>query len=160
MLISNVVIPTKTKELSENKIGNTQAHIPTTEFENLQITQNAPLLTTTDEGSYSMPFLDAQARRVMELGYCDRIPPQNFVPPTSIERVILGKTVIPSLGCVKLPGNIDSKFSGPNMYTLDQKFQYYHTNFSMDYVDQLAPHDPAMALWQKVREVAKSICED
>ncbi len=62
--------------------------------------------------------------------------------------------MIPSLGSVKLPGNIDSKFSGPNMYPLDQGIQYYHTNSSIDYVDQLAPHDPAMALWQRGREIA------
>ena len=43
LLASNAVIPIKPKELSENKIVNTQAHIPTPEFENIQITQKCPV---------------------------------------------------------------------------------------------------------------------
>jgi hypothetical protein len=94
----------------------------------------------------------------MELRYGVRIPSQSL-PSSSVEINRFGKTKILSLGSVEIPSNIDSKFSGPNTYPLGQRIQYYNNNSSVNYVDQLAPHDPAMALWQGVREVAKSILE-
>jgi hypothetical protein len=151
----NVVIPVKPKELPENKNVNTQAHIPTTEFENIPITEDVPLHTTYED-SYSMPFLEAQRRRVMELGYDVGIQSRNL-PPSSTEINRFGKTKISSLGSVGVPGNTDSKVNGPNMSPLSQRIQNYNDNSSADYVDQLAPHDPAMALWQKVREFTNVI---
>ncbi|MGH9978697.1 MAG: hypothetical protein ACRD8Z_23125 [Nitrososphaeraceae archaeon] len=154
MLAPNVVIRAKPKEISENKIITTQTHIPTAEFENFRITQDAPI-HTTDEGSYSMPFLDEQGRRAMELGYGVRIPSQSFLLPSSpIQIDRFGGTMYPSLGNVRMPGNKDSRFSGPNMHPLVHGFQYYQNNSSGDYVDQLAPHDPAMAHLKTWREIA------
>jgi hypothetical protein len=149
----NVVIPAKPKELSGNKIVNAHALIPTVESENIQVTQNASL-HATDEGSYSMPFLDAQERRVTELGYGIRMPSQSFLPPSTIQTYRFGRTGVPSLGNVRMSGNIDSRFSGPNMHTLDQGIQSYQNNSSGDYVDLLAPHCPAIAILKRGREIA------
>jgi hypothetical protein len=74
MFAPKAVIPVKPMELSENKIVNTQA----SEFENIQITENVPSHTTYED-SYSMPFLDAQRRRLTELGYGVRIPSQSLL---------------------------------------------------------------------------------
>lgn len=147
-----MVIPAKPKEPYENRIVNAQTPIPPAEFENIQITQNAPL-RATDEGSYSMPFLDAQGRRVAELGYGVRMLSQSFIPLSSIEIGRFGKTMFPPLGGVGMPRNIDSQFSAPNLHPLDQRIQYNQNNSRGDYVDHLAPHDPAMAFWKRMREI-------
>ena len=101
----NVVIAGQPKELSDNKTVNTQAHIPMTLSENIQGTRNVPM-PTTYEGSYSMPFLDAQEKRVIESGYGVPSPSQNSFPSLTLS----DKTMTPSLGGVKFPGRIDSNF--------------------------------------------------
>jgi hypothetical protein len=155
----NVVLPAKPKELSGNKIISTPAHIPIAEFENIQVSQNASL-PATDEGSYSMPFLDAQEKRVTELGYGVRTPLQSSLPPSTIQTHRFGRTMIPPFGTVRMPGNMDLKFSGPSMHMLDQRIQYYQNTSSGDYVDQLAPHDPAMAILKIGRELANLFADE
>ena len=83
--------------------------------------------------SCSMRFLDAQLKRVKELGYDVPAPSQSF-------------------------GNIDSKFRGPNRHLNNipaaQRTQNYQNNSNIDYVDQLAHYDPAMALWKEGGSIA------
>jgi hypothetical protein len=86
---TNLIAPFQLKEPSENKAIDTQAYPPLTGSEDISRAQNAPI-PTIKEDSYSMPFLDAQLKRVKELGYG---PP----PPQSV-------------------GNINSKFRGPNRH--------------------------------------------
>jgi hypothetical protein len=159
MLAPNVVTPAKAKELSKNKIVDTKAHIPVTEFEDIRITQNVPLHTFLED-SYSMPFLDAQRRRVTELGYGVRIPSQSLPPSSSIDINRFGKTENPSSGSMTLPDNIDSKFSGPNMRPQDQGIHYDHSNSNVDYVNRLAPYFPAIALWKTGRDIANLFAND
>lgn len=119
------------KEPPENKDIDIQAYAPITGFEDISRTQNVPK-PTIKEDSYSTPFLDAQLRRVKELGY----------GPTPSQSV----------------GNIYSKFRGPirhlNNIPAFQRTQIYQNNSNIDYVDQLAPYDPAMALWKEMRSIA------
>jgi hypothetical protein len=158
MVTPKEIIPGKPKELSKNKVVNTQALLPAAEIEDIRISQNVPLHTVLED-SYSMPFLDAQRRIVTELGYVVRIPSQSLLPSSSIDINRFGITENPSLG-LTLPGNIDSKFSGPNMRPQDQGIQYDHINSSVDYVDQLAPYIPALALWKTGRDIANLFSND
>lgn len=128
---TNPIAPFQLKEPSENKAIDTQTYAPLTGSEDISLTQNAPIPTLADD-SYSMPFLDAQLKIVKELGYGPP-PPQSF-------------------------GNINSKFRGPNWHQNNipaaQRTQIYQNNSNIDYVDQLAHYDPAMALWKKGRSIA------
>jgi hypothetical protein len=149
----NVVIAGQLKELSDNRTANIQAQIPMTPFENNQGTRNVPM-PTTYKGSYSMPFLDAQEKRVKELGYDVPRLSQNLSFLTQPD-----KTMTPSLGGVKFPGSIDLNVRDPynmnlNNVILNPWIQKYQSNSDVDYVDQLATYDPAMALWKEGRDIA------
>jgi hypothetical protein len=128
---TNLIAPFQLKEPSEAKAIDTQAYAPLTGSEDTSRAQNVPK-PTIKEDSYSTPFLDAQLRRVKELGY-GPTPPQSF-------------------------GNINSKFRGPNRHLNNipaaQRTQNYQNNSNIDYVDQLAHYDPAMALWKEGRSIA------
>lgn len=56
------------KEVFESITVDTQTRAPLIGFENIRHAQDVPVPPTI-EGSYSMPFLDAQLKRVRELGY-------------------------------------------------------------------------------------------
>jgi hypothetical protein len=75
-----------------------------------------------------MPFLDAHLKKV-----------NGYDVPTLSQSV----------------GNIDSNFRGPNRHPNNipaaQRTQIYRSNSEIDYVDLLAPYDPAMALWKERR---------
>jgi hypothetical protein len=118
------------KEPSENKAIDTQAYAPIPGFNDISRTQNVPI-PTIKEVSYSTSFLDAQSNRVKELGY-------GPTPPQSVD-------------------NINSRFRGPirhlNNIPAAQRTQIYQNNPNIDYVDQLAPYDPAMALWKQMRSI-------
>jgi hypothetical protein len=159
MFAPKVITPAKEKELSKNKIVNTQALIRTAEIEDFRITQNVPLHTILED-SYSMPFLDAQRRRVTELGYGVRIPSQSLLPSSSDDINRFGKIENPSLGSSTVPGNIDLKFSGPNKRPQDHGIHYDHSNSNVDFVDRLAPYFPAIALWKTGRDIANLFAND
>lgn len=128
---TNLIASFQPKEPSENKAIETQAYAPIPGFEDISRTQILPI-PTIKEVSYSTPFLDAQLKRVKELGY-------GLTPPQSV-------------------GNINSKFRGPIRYLNNipaaQRTQIYQNNSNIDYVDLLAPYDPAMALWKEGRSIA------
>lgn len=128
---TNLIAPFQLKEPSETKAIDTQAYAPLTGSEDINRAQNVPIPTLAED-SYSLPFLDAHLKRVKELGYG---PP----PPQSV-------------------GNINSKFRGPNMHLNNipaaQRTQNYQNNSNIDYVDQLAHYDPAMAFWKEGRSIA------
>jgi hypothetical protein len=129
---TNPIRPIHPTEPSENKAIDTQAYAPITGTENISHTQNVPVPILGDI-SYLMPFLDAQLKRVKELGYHVPTPSQSV-------------------------GNIDSRFRGPNRHPNNipapQRTQIYQDNSNIDYVDQLAPYDRAMALWKERRIIA------
>jgi hypothetical protein len=144
----NMVIAGQLKELSENKTVNAQPHVPIIVTESLPNTQNAHL-STSDEYSYSMPFLDAQKNKLIELG--DDSPTQlGKLVPSPIQKVRFDKPVNPWL--------VDMRFSGSpsnmhlNNVPLEQRTDNYQSNSAVDFVDQLAPYDPAMAFYKQRRE--------
>ncbi len=125
----NLIDPFHPKEPYVNRAIGTQTNAPITGTEITSRTQNVPI-PTLEEVSYSMPFLDAQLKRVKELGFDVPAPSQSV-------------------------GNIDSRFEGPNWHPSNipapQRAQIYHSKSKIDYVDQLALYDPAMAIWKERR---------
>jgi hypothetical protein len=120
------------KESSGFKVADTEAYTPRTGSENIRHIQNVPK-ETTEEGQYSMPFLDSQLKRLRELGYDVPTPSQRH-------------------------GSLDSKFKGPIIHPIKipvvRWTQNYKNNSDVDYVDQLSLYDPAMAHWKKGRDIA------
>jgi hypothetical protein len=55
----NPITPVQSKVSSEMKASDTQAYTPRTGSENIRHIQNVPK-DTTEEGQYSMPFLESQ----------------------------------------------------------------------------------------------------
>ena len=89
---TNLITSVQSKESSEIKAADTQAYTPRAGSENICSIQNVPM-AITEECQYSIPFLDAQLKRLRELGYDTPIPSQSF-------------------------GNLDSKFIGPSMHPI------------------------------------------
>lgn len=148
MSAPNMVIAGQPKELSESRTANARSYLPVTQ--SLPNTQNAPLYTT-DEYTYPMPFLDAQARMLIELGYDIPAPLEKFVS-SSIEKVRFDKPVNPWLGDMRSSGSPSNMHL--NNVPLEQRTDNYQTNSAVDFVDQLAPYDPAMAFYKQRRELA------
>jgi hypothetical protein len=137
------------------RIDSSQAQLPVTEFGNFQNPRDATQSPVAGS-SCPMPFLDAQAKRVKELGYGVPIRSQKDMP-SSIEKTRFERQrVFSSRVAWNSPGYVNSALNKPNnekpvntnVHREIHKDSYHNHS---DYVDQLAPLDPQMAYCQQMR---------
>jgi hypothetical protein len=152
----SVTSPDRSNERSGCRIDSTQAQLPVTEFGNFHNTKDVTVPPVAG-CTFPMPFLDAQAKRVKELGYDVPFRSQKGIP-SSIEKPRLEQqrvfsTLIPG----NFPGYVNSALNKPNNEKpisvnvhRDVPKDSYHD--PPDYVDQLAQFDPQMAYWKVLRK--------
>ena len=143
--------PDRTNEQSQDRIDSNHAQLPVTEFPNFQNTKDATQ-TPVAGSSCPMPFLDAQAKRVKDLGYDVPIRSQKDIPSFIENPRFEQQRVFSSLIPWNFPGYVNSAWNKPNNAKPIRRNIHndsYHD--PPDYVDQLAPFDPQMAYWQMMR---------
>lgn len=129
--------------------------MPVTDFGNFQNTKDVTLSPVAGS-SCPMPFLDAAAKRVKELGYDIPIRSQKHIPSSIKKPRFEQQRVSSSRVAWNSAGWINSEFNKPNNekrininVPRDMHKDSYHD--PSDYVDQLAHFDPQMAYWQMIR---------
>jgi len=159
------VSPRLIDRINNLELGST-AQLPGTEFGNFQDTKDVTQ-SPVARSSCPMPFLDAQAKRVKELGYDVPNRSQKDIP-SSIEKPLFEQQrVFSSLIAGNFPGYVNSALNKPNNININVNVHRnnekpininVHRNIHKDsyhnppdYVDQLAKFDPAMAKWQMMR---------
>ena len=152
----NVISADRLNELSGDRIDSSQTQLPVTEFGNFQNKKDVTLSPTTGS-SCPMPFLDAQAKRVKDLGYDVPIRSQNDIPSSIEKPRFEQQRVFSSPVAWNSPGYVNSALNKPtnekpvNVHR-DIHKDSYHDPSDHDYVDQLAQFDPQMAHWQMMRK--------
>jgi hypothetical protein len=137
------------------RIDSSHAQLPGTEFGNFQNTKDVTQSPVAGS-SCPMPFLDAQAKRVIELGYDVPDRSQKDIP-MSIEKPLFEQhRVSSSLIAGNFPGYVNSALNKPNNekpinINVHRNIHTDSYHNPPDYVDQLAKFDPAMAKWQMMR---------
>jgi hypothetical protein len=143
-------------ERSRERIDSTQTQLPVTEFGNFQNKKDVTLSPTTGS-SCPMPFLDAQAKRVKELGYDVPIRSQKDIPLSVEKPRFEQQRVFSSPVAQNSPRYINSALNKPNnekpvntnVHREIHKDNYHDPS---DHVDLLAPFDPQMAHCQQMRK--------
>lgn len=153
----SVILADRSNKRSGVRIDSTQAQLPVTEFGNFQNTKDVTLSPVAGS-SCPMPFLDAQAKRVKELGYDVPFRSQKDIPSSIEKPRFEQQRVFSSLIAGIFPGYVNSALNKPNNEKpininvhRDIHRDSYHD--PPDYVDQLAPFDPQMAYWQMLRSI-------
>ncbi|MGI0044050.1 MAG: hypothetical protein ACRD47_10095, partial [Nitrososphaeraceae archaeon] len=137
------------------RIDSSHAQLPVTEFGNFQNPKDVTQSPVAGS-SCPMPFLDAQAKRVKELGYDVPIRSQKDIPSSIEKPRFEHQRLFSSLVAGNFTGYVNSALNKPNnekpininVHRNIHKDSYHDPS---DYVDQLAKFDPPMAYWQMMR---------
>ncbi|MPZ06769.1 MAG: hypothetical protein GEU26_10230 [Nitrososphaeraceae archaeon] len=152
----SVISADRSNERSGARIDSSQAQLPVTEFGNFQNPKDVTLSPVAGS-SCPMPFLDAQAKRVKELGYDVPIRSQKDIPSSIEKPRSEQQRVFSSPIAGNFPGDVNSALNKPNnekpininVHRDIHKDSYHDPS---DHVDLLAPFDPQMAYCQQMRK--------